>query len=79
MRRKSSWRNLTVARTKSSTKSISKSEVLRETWNNLDGSLRYVISSNKEMTTFYIYDNDYNKLGSGRNPIALADKYFGKE
>ena len=68
-----------MARTKSSTKSISKSEVLRETWNNLDGSLRYVISSNKEMTTFYIYDNDYNKLGSGKNPIALADKYFGKE
>ena len=68
-----------MARAKKSTAAISKNEVLQQSVYDVDGNLRYAISSNKDMSTFYIYDGDYNKLGSGKSPTALESKYFKKK
>ena len=68
-----------MARAKKNTPSISKSEVVQQRTYDLEGNLRYIISSNKDMSTFYIYDGEYNKLGSGKSPTALESKYFKKK
>lgn len=68
-----------MARTKKDAATISKSEVLQQRVYDIDGNLRYAISSNKDMSTFYIYDGDYKKLGSGKSPTVLESKYFKKK
>ena len=58
---------------------IGKNELLWVTGYDVNGNLKYVISSNPERSWYYIYDKDFKKLGKAKTPTELQEKYFGKE
>lgn len=41
------------------------------------GNLKYIITSGLDRAYYYIYDSNYKKLGKGKNPRELEEKYFG--
>lgn len=48
-------------------------------WVNIfKNGVKYLVTSDRQRTIYYIYkqvDDDYIKLGKGKNPIELEDKY----
>lgn len=67
-----------MARTKSETSdaTINKDEVRCASYYDESNKLKYIITSNKDCTMFYIYDGEYNKLGRGKSPLELQEKYM---
>jgi hypothetical protein len=59
--------------------SIGKSEIRWMAAYDVDNNLRYVITSNKDRSVYYIYDKDLKRLGRGTSPPELERKFFGKE
>ena len=71
-----------MARTKkepSEMGTISKSETRWVTAYDENYEVKYVITSNKDRSTYYIYDKNLKKLGSSKSPGALEEKFFGEE
>lgn len=58
---------------------IGKNEKQWVTCRDQHGNLKYVITSNSERSWYYIYDNNYKKLGKAKAPTELQQKYFGEE
>jgi hypothetical protein len=58
---------------------IGKSEIRWMSAYDIDKNLRYVITSNKDRSVYYIYDKDLKRLGKGANPTELERKFFDKE
>ena len=55
---------------------IGKDETRWVSYYDTDGNLQYVVTSNKDRTVYYIYDESYNKLGRGKSPLELQKKYM---
>ena len=70
-----------MARPKKDTSGIStinKNEIRWVSVYDIDKALKYIITSNKDRSLYYIYDANFNKLGSAKNPTLLENKYFNK-
>lgn len=61
------------------TVSIGKSEIRWVSVYDINRNLRYIITSNKDRSVYYIYDKDLKRLGRGTSPSELERKFFGKE
>ena len=55
---------------------IGKNEQTWVRWLNSDGSLRYIITSNKDRSLYYLYDANLQKIGKANNPAELEKKYI---
>lgn len=56
---------------------IGKNEIRRVSAYDTQNNLKYVITSSKDKSMFYIYDKNYNKLGRDKSPLTLERKFFG--
>lgn len=54
---------------------ISKSELRWVGIFDTKGKRKYTITSNKDRTLYYIYDENNNKLGKSKSPVELEKKY----
>ena len=44
-----------------------------------NGNLKYILTTNADVSWYYIYDKDYQKLGKAKTPTELEKKYFNIE
>lgn len=67
-----------MARTKkeSTNCTVGKDEIRWASYYDADKNLKYMITSNKDRTTHYLYDGNYNKLGRAKSPLELQEKYM---
>lgn len=56
---------------------IGKNEIRWVSAYDVQRNLKYIITSNKDKSMYYIYDKNYKKLGRDRSPLALERKFFG--
>lgn len=55
-----------------------KNEMVWVTTLDSDGKAKYIVTSNKDRTTYYLYglaDGEWKRLGKGKNPAELDEKY----
>lgn len=55
---------------------VGKDEIRLASYYDADKNLKYMITSNKDRTTHYLYDGNYNKLGRAKSPLELQEKYM---
>lgn len=57
---------------------LSKGEKICENYLDLQGNLRFIITSNQMRDTYYLYEvaeEGYNKLGKAKSPTELRNKF----
>lgn len=55
-----------------------KGETIWVTHHDAQGDVKYIVTSNKDRTSYYLYrlvGGELQKLGRGKNPAELEDKY----